>query len=117
MGMMEKVLYENGGGMGLILTNENESDFINEVSLKLHGIELKPNDFFDLDGLFNHPIRYAGVLKDEKNVMCFHAGDDENLFEINSYYYCFYWISEHRIANKYKEGTARDLNWINNKWK
>ena len=117
---MQKVIYKDKGGCGLILENgEEEKDFIEEKSVILHGEELVPGSFTNLDNLFNKPIRYAGILKNEKDsiVMCFHTGNEENLFSEVKYYYCFFWISQFRIANKYSENTARDFNWINNNWK
>ena len=114
---MEKVIYSCGGGLGIILTNELESDFIEKKSTSLHNERLEIDSFTDLDKKFTSPVRFAGFLKNENNLMCFHAGDEDDLFDNKSYYYCFYRISENVIANKYKEGTARDYKWINNKWK
>lgn len=115
---METVIYSNQGGCGLILEgDEKESDFINPASVMLHGQELNPDDLTDLDGMFTKPIRYAGILKDsEFTVMCFHTGDDENLFEFKKYYYTFYWIEENRIANCYSFGSVRDFFWRQNHW-
>lgn len=117
--IMEKVIYANKGGCGLILNdNECETDFIIPQSVKLHDVELKPGEFTTLDGQFSRPIRYAGILKDsEFTEMCFHTGNDENLFEMKKYYYIFYWIHENRIANCYSYGSARDFIWKNNQWK
>lgn len=115
---MEKVIYNNSQGLGLVLNgHDNDKDIFEKKSVLLHGSILNTNDFTTLDGLFSEPLKFAGFLKNDKNVMCFYIGNDENLFENIKYYYCFYYINEFRIANKYKEGSVRDYNWINNKWK
>lgn len=115
--MIERVIFSGNNGMGLIATNEQETTFINKEPVKLHGVIIEPDTLTALDGLFTRPVRYAGLLKGDNKVMCFHLGFDKNMFEKTDYYCCYYWISENRILNKYKEGTARDFNWINNQWK
>ena len=115
--MMEKVIYENGGGLGVILINEKEEDFILKKDISLHNEIIQANSFTDLDGRFIGKIRYAGVLIEDESIMCFHAGDDEDIFEHRKYYYCYHRIDENTIANKYRESTARDFKWINGKWK
>ena len=114
---MEKVIYENGGGLGIILINEKEEDFITKKNVVLHQKLIEVNEMTTLDGRFTIPIRFAGFFKNDKNLMCFHAGDDSDIFEERKYYYCYYRLDENRIANKYREGTARDFKWINGKWK
>lgn len=116
---MEKVIYSDKGGCGLILdTFEHECDFIDKKSVKLHGEILEPGELTTLYGMFSQPIRFAGILKDsEFTEMCFHTGNAENLFECIKYYYIFYWIDENRIANCYSYGSARDFFWKNNHWK
>lgn len=116
---MEKVIYKNKGGLGLILSaSENESDFIKPKDFIINGKEIKSETMTDLFGLFTEPVRFAGVLNDDENCMCFMLGNGEgDLFDIPTYYSCFYWISETRLANKYKEGTVRDFKWINGAWK
>lgn len=115
---MEKVIYANSQGLGVILdNNDNEKNIFDPIPVLLHGEILEPGQFTSLDGLFNEKLRFVGFLKNEKNVMCFFIGEEKDLFSNIRYYYCFFYINENRIANKYKEGTARDYNWINNKWK
>lgn len=116
---MEKVIYSNKGGLGLILSaNENERDFIKSKDFIINGKEIKSDTMTDLFGLFTEPVRFAGVLNDDENCMCFMLGNGEgDLFDIPTYYSCFYWISENRLANKYKEGTVRDYKWIDGAWK
>lgn len=115
--MIEKVIYENGGGLGIILINEDESDFIIKKNISLHDEIIQADSFTNLDGKFIEKIRYAGLLIENENIMCFHAGDDSDIFEHRQYYYCFHRIDEYTIANKYREGTSRDFKWINEKWK
>ena len=115
---MEKVIYSNKQGLGIILnSDELESDFFNANEFKVCNQNLIPGTYTDLFGMFYDKVRFVGSLKDDSTVMCFHLGNDTNLFESKSYYSCFYYISEYRILNKYKEHTARDYNFINRKWK
>lgn len=113
---MEKVIYSGQGGIGLILDEtEHLDDYIIKVPVVLHGITMHPDTYTDLDGLFPQNVIYKGMLKDSSDhkVMVFFIGVDGG----SRYYQCFYWITETRIANKYKEGTVRDFIWKNNKWK
>lgn len=115
---MEKVIYSERGGLGMILTNENEDFYIKKESLVLHGEDLIPGTFTDMDGYFLKPIRFCGLLKNENTkVLVFHTGDVDDLFFKTSYYYCVYWINENRIANTYSYGTVRDFHWKDNRWK
>jgi hypothetical protein len=112
---MEKVIYSNKGGLGIILNDgENEYDFILEKSFTINGSLLNPGDNTELGGMFDKPVKYVGALNEgNHNCMVFYLGLDKNYH----YYSCFYWITENRIANKYKENTARDFNWVNGKYK
>ncbi len=118
---MEKVIYSCNGGLGVILHNENEADFINHESIFVGDRLFLPGDMTDFMGMFIKPIRYAGLLieseSESRKIMCFHTGDDSDLFGKKSYYYCFYKISDSRIFNKYTENSGRDYNWINGQWK
>lgn len=129
---MEKVIYKNHEGLGIILLgNENETDYFEDKEFVINGKTLRPGDFTDLDCLLFRKIRYVGILKkDEKcfdnevilstggNCIVFHLGDDvPDLFDTKKYYSCWYYISETRLANKYSERTARDYNYKNGKWK
>jgi len=116
---MEEVIYSMAGGMGLILEgHENEADYIEKSPVTLHGQEMNPDDMTNLDGMFTEPIRYAGLQKNkDSKVMVFHAGNHQDLFESKSYYYCFLLITDERIANVYRAGTARDFFWTGKKWK
>lgn len=49
--------------------------------------------------------------------MVFYSGEDADLFNKKRFYYCVYWISETRIANKYTWTSARDFNFKNGEWK
>ena len=115
---MEKVIYGGKSGLGIILANnEIESDYIVEKSFTINGQELRTGMFTNLFGMFNEAVKYVGVLKSDLKCMCFLLGTEENIFSNLTYYSCFYWISENRLANKYAEGTVRDYNFINGKWK
>ena len=115
---MEKVIYSNNGGLGLILENdEKESDFIENQSFVVNGEEIKPGYFYDLSGYFLQPMRFCGSLNGENNCMVFYTGESTDLFEKKRFYYCVYWISETRIANKYTWTSARDFNYKNGEWK
>jgi hypothetical protein len=117
---MKEVLFSSNGGLGIILQNENEADFIEPKEISLAGCRLIPDQLTDLNGMFLRPIRYAGVQKNPKPegsvVMCFHTGDHRNLFGTESYYYCFYKISEDKIFTMYSPISGRDYNWINGQW-
>lgn len=115
---MEKVIYQNKGGLGIILeASEKESSFFGPKEFTINGTTIKPGDYTDLFGLFIEPVLYVGNLLEDENCMVFLLGEDENLFHKLTYYSCFYWITETRLANKYTDSTVRDYNWINNAWK
>ena len=117
---MEKVIYLNNGGLGIILdSNENEIDFIdNTKSFIINGKTLMPNDNTTLFGMYDAEAKYVGTLKnDNNNCMVFCLGSNDDLFGSKIYYSCFYWINDNRIANKYKEGTVRDFIFVNGVWK
>lgn len=116
---MEKVIYKNQGGMGIILDlKENENDFIIPQALKIVDSLLNPGEFTDLHGLFTEPIRFCGLLKNETSkTLVFHTGDSSTLFESKKYYYCFVWIHNLRLANSYSYLSMRDFNWVNGSWK
>ncbi|WP_392436456.1 hypothetical protein ACF3N7_05340 [Cruoricaptor ignavus] len=115
---MEQTIYAKGGGRGMVLENaEKEKDFILPKSIELHGNILKPGDYTNVDGYFIRPIRYCGIVKNsEFTEMVFHAGDDGDLFGLRKFYYILYWITPERIANVFKEGTARDFHWKGDHW-
>lgn len=114
---MEKVIYSNKSGLGIILSaNENEVDFFTYKEFQVVNTIIKPTDFTNLFGLFTSQVRFCGCLIGDENCMVFHLGNDGNLFELK-YYSCFYYINEWRLANKYSENTCRDFNWINGSWK
>lgn len=109
---MEKVIYNRGGGLGIILeAHEKESDFFGNDSFTILKTHLKKGDFTDLFGLFSEPVEYVGNLIYDKKCMVFSLGSDSDLFDTLTYYSCFYWIAENRLANKYSERTVRDFNW------
>jgi hypothetical protein len=115
---MEKVIYNNKGGMGVILEGkELEADIFNPLQYKVGNEILQPQVFTTLGGLFIQPVRYVGALIGDCDYLCFHLGDETDLFTIKSYYSCFKWLTETRLVNKYAEKTARDLNWVNGVWK
>jgi hypothetical protein len=112
---MEKVIYSNNQGLGIVLNKQDcIDDFLDKASVVLHGSTLEPGSWTNLDSMFSRQVRYEGLLKGEDHkVMVFFIGVDTS----KSYYQCFYLINEFRIGNKYKEGTFRDFNWKDNKWK
>jgi hypothetical protein len=117
---MEKIIYSENGGLGIILdSNENENDFIDTTkSFIINNQTMMPNDNTTLFGMYDAPAIYVGALKEgNNNCMVFCLGSNDDLFESKTYYSCFYWINERRIANKYKEGTVRDFIFVNGVWK
>jgi hypothetical protein len=119
---MEKVIYKNKQGLGIILTEgEQESDFFVAKDFNVCGEIIRVGDYTSLSGLFSSPIRYVGISKEDLkkgfNCMVFYAGKDANLLECKRYYSCFYWISETRLLNKYAHNTVRDFNFVNGEWK
>lgn len=115
---MEKVIYSNMCGCGIILnSDESEVDYFEPKEFIINGAKLNTGDFTNLSGLFNKPVRYVGVLKGDSNCMCFRLGYNVDFFGSKTFYSCFFWISESRLVNKYTENSARDFNWINGKWK
>lgn len=117
---MERVIYKNNGGLGLILTNESESNHILPQDIILHGITLHPGDMTSIDGMFTAPMRYAGTISHpslDLRVICLHAGNEENLFTNHSYYYCLIYLDQLTLINKFTENTARNFIWKDGKWK
>lgn len=115
---MQKVIYSNQGGLGVILTaGEQESDLFKDKTFVVNGLAIRPGDTTDLFGLFNKPVRYVGVLRDDETCMVFHLGMESDIFGEIAYYNCFYWIAESRLATKYAEHTVRDFKWIGGSWK
>lgn len=115
---MEKVIYSRGGGLGIILdSQESEKDFFMEKSFVINGQTIHPGDFTDLFGLYSAPARYVGVFKEDKICMAFCLGSSSNLFETKTFYSCFYWLAEDRVANTYSEGAWWDYRWISGRWK
>ncbi len=115
---MQKVIYQNKGGLGIILNkSENEKDFFGNKEFTINGTTIKAGDYTDLFGLFTEPVKYVGNLLENENCMVFLLGDNSDLFNQITYYSCFYWITETRLANKYTHTSVRDFNWVNNTWK
>lgn len=113
---MRKVIYSNNYGVGVILdAGEQEADFMLPKAMMIVDEVMMPGDMTMLGGLFNKPVRYAGVLKDDERCMCFYMGpsDDGKV----TYYSCFFWITELRLANKYSERTCRDFHWKGGRFK
>lgn len=115
---MQLTIYNNGGGLGFFLEDgEEEKDFVNQEPVLLHGKTLTPGEFTTLDGVFMKPLRYAGVMMDDgSKLMCFHNGDESDLFGSKHHYYQYYWLNENRIGNIFKAGTFRDYHWRKNHW-
>ena len=93
---MEKVIYSNNGGLGLILENEEkESDFIENQSFVVNGEEIKPGYFYDLSGYFLQPMRFCGALVENNKWMVFHTcnvvGNNDRIEK--RIYYCVCVIS------------------------
>lgn len=115
---MEKVIYSNKGGLGIILDDDDkEEDFFMSKDFIINDTTLSPGDMTTLFGMFVSEVRYCGALKDDPSIMVFHLGTQETLFSKQSYYSCFYFIHNHMIVNKYAEGTARNYLYINGAWK
>ena len=114
---LEKVIYKSGGGMGIILRNGKEKNYFAPKSVTLHGVTIEAGDNTKLDDMFTHNVRYVGRLIGDENCLVFYAGTEFSLFGKVDYYYCFMNVNENRICNKYSYFSARDFNWINNKWK
>lgn len=115
---MEKLIYSHNQGLGIILDDlEQEIDYFIPREMLVVDTVLMPGEMTDLFGIYTEPLRYVGVMKGDEKCMVFYLGDDADLFSSRRYYSCFYWISETRILNKYKEGTVRDYQWIDGRWK
>lgn len=115
---MERVIFGGGVGQGLIMNHDdNASDYIDSKSITVADEEIFPNTLTALKGFFKHEIKYVGLLKGEKNVMCFYLGFDKDVLFPKHYYDCYYRITNDRLFCKYTEKSGRDFNFINNKWK
>lgn len=117
---MEKVIYSKNGGLGIMMSSdENKLDFIEEKSTKILGSVIVPGTKTTLSNYFLNPVEFVGFVRGEKDCMCFYLGENQpDLFGTSiKYFKCIYRISQSRIVDKFKEGTARDFQWINGKWK
>jgi hypothetical protein len=115
---MEKLIFTDKNGLGLILTeNEIESNYFENEILKVVDEILKPENETTLKDFFTKKVIYKGTLKNNKNCMVFYLGNEWNLFDNLKYYSCVYWITENRIVNKYSFLSARYFNWNGNEWK
>ena len=115
---MEKVIFSNKNGLGLILTEiEIESNYFENETLKVVDEILIPENETTLKDFFTKKVTYKGTLKNHKNCMVFYLGNESNLFDNLKYYSCVYWITENRIVNKYTFLSARDFNWNGKEWK
>lgn len=113
---MEKVIFSNNGGMGIVLEpGERECDFFEFKKINLVGEVIKPGIWHDLFGKFNKPLRFVGAPAGSNNLFALHLGEHEGV----NYYSVWMYISPTRIGNKYREGSFRDFNWKQeqNKWK
>lgn len=116
--MLKKVIYSDGGGMGMITTNTANHPKIQKQEIVLHGKTIAPGDTTTLDGYFEKSVIYAGIMdSNNQKVMCFYIGKDSNLFEEKHFFYCLIYLNENLIVNKYTPTSARPFAWTGTRWK
>ena len=117
--MVEKVIYSNNVGTGIICNTEKEIEqIIEKVNITINNVVIEPCTLTDLSGFFLEKIKYLGLLKNENHkVMVFLLGYDTDLFEKKIYLKTYFKIANNRIADKYSCLGCRDFNFVNNEWK
>lgn len=114
---MEKVIFKNKGGIGLILlSDECITDYVNETPITLVDETIQPNQYTDLKGLLTDKIKYVGLLKDKKNCMVMEQGGTEDLFGVCKFYTCFFLIDKTILVTKHTEKNATAFRYINGTW-
>jgi phosphoribosylaminoimidazole-succinocarboxamide synthase len=79
---MEKVIFGNKNGLGLILSeSEIESNYFENQNLKVVDEILTPENETTLKNFFTKKVIYKGTLKKHKNCMVFYLGNESNLFD------------------------------------
>lgn len=117
---MQKVIYQNQGGLGIILDqNEVEADIFKQEDIEVGTTVLSPGDMTTLYGFFVKEARYVGTYHWEgcNRLMVFCAGSERDIFETQTYYYLLAYISPTMIANKYSDNSARGFQLVNGQWK
>jgi hypothetical protein len=114
---MEKFIDSKIGLCMCIDGSENVEDYIKTLPVTLANEVLTPGEFTTLSNFFKIPIQFSGVLKENKEIMCFYLGNDENLFDSVKIYDCYYYISPTRFFDKYRSNSGRDFNLVNGVWK
>lgn len=117
---MQKVIYQNQGGLGIILDqNEAEADVFKQECIDVGTSTLSPGDMTTLYGFFKSEARYVGTYHWEgcNRLMVFCAGSERDLFDTQTYYYLLAYISPTMIANKYSDNSARGYQLKNGQWK
>jgi len=117
---MQKVIYKNQGGLGIILDqNESEADVFKQEPIEVGTSLLLPEAMTTLYGFFVKEVRYVGTYhwKGCNRLMVFCAGSERDIFETQTYYYLLAYISPTMIANKYSDNTARGFQLVDGQWK
>ena len=117
--MVEKVIYSNHVGTGIICNTEKEVEqIIEKVNITINNVDIEHGTLTDLSGFFLEKIKYLGLLKNENHkVMVFLLGYENDFFEKKIYLKTYFKISNNRIADKYSYSGCRDFNYVENKWK
>lgn len=94
--------------------NQEDLKAIEKVETIIGNNILKPDDETNLNNFFNQKVTYLGL---HDGFIQFKIGEDSNLFDNLIYTSSFKKISENRIMNIYKSGSARDYIFRNGIWK
>jgi hypothetical protein len=113
-----KIYGQNGLHLILDKSEFEDENFFKKEDKRVGNEIIKVGEKTKFCEMFPIPVFYKGILEHKgSNVMCFYVGSDIRIDGEYYFFSCFYYINENRIANQYKQGTVRDFNFINNKWK
>jgi hypothetical protein len=110
---MEKVIYSDNCGEGLILYNDEKIN-IKPLLVKIANEIIHPGEKTTMSGYFKEPLLYCGLYR---KALVFYIGTEQNLFESIHYYQIVHKISENRLFSMFRFDSGRDFNFINGIWK
>ena len=116
---MEKVLFGNGVGQGIIFNSDIDlKSHINPTSVFIGNETIYAGQMTSMQCFFYIDILYLGMLKDDKyTCLCFELGREKDLFTEKIYVTAIYKITDKRLFKKYALHSGRDFNYIKGKWK
>lgn len=110
---MESIIDSKIGLINIFKADEIDTH-IEKTDTSLNGYTLKPNTKTNLDDFFNGYVEYLGIFN---GYMQFKIGEDNDLFGTTIWVNSFKKITETTIMTIYQQGTARDYNYKNGRWR